>query len=76
MPIPSYIGKYFWDINPKTASPKKHPEYYIKRILELGDRKAFNWAKLVFGKERIKRTVKMAKISSRARNYWGSIINV
>lgn len=74
MPIPTYLKKYFWDINPKTANPKKYPEYYIKRVLELGDRRAFNWAKLVFGKARIKRVARGARLSSRAKNYWQSVL--
>lgn len=74
MSIPSYIQKYFWDINPKTASPKKHPQYYIRRILELGDKRAFNWAKLVFGKARIKRVAGSARLSPKAKNYWQSVL--
>lgn len=66
----SYVRKYFWDINPKKSSPKSHPEYYIKRILELGDKKAFLWLKLVFGKKKIRSVAKKAKLSPKSQNYW------
>ncbi|MBI2007467.1 MAG: hypothetical protein HYS83_02105 [Candidatus Blackburnbacteria bacterium] len=74
MPIPTYLKRYFWDINPKTASPKKHPEYYIKRILELGDKRAFRWARLVFGRARIKNVARNARLSPRTRNYWERVL--
>lgn len=70
MPISTYVQKYFWDINPNKASPKSHPEYYIKRILELGDKKAFSWLKIVFGKKRIKSVVKKTSLSPKSQNYW------
>ena len=70
MPLASYLRKYFWDIDPKKAKPKSHPEYYIKRILELGDTTAFNWLKIVFGKKKIEEVLEKAKISSKSKNYW------
>lgn len=70
MPIASYVQKYFWDIDPNKATPKKHSEYYIKRILELGDKKAFSWLKIVFGKDRIKTIVKKNRLSPKSQNYW------
>jgi len=70
MSLKSSIRKYFWDIDPKKAHPKSHPEYYIKRILELGDKKSFNWLKTVFGKRRIKSVVKKSNLSPKSQNYW------
>ena len=68
--LADYIQKYFWDINPKKAKPKNHPEYYIERILEYGNEKAFEWLKFVFGKEKIKSVAQKAKISAKSKNYW------
>jgi len=70
MSITSYLGRYFWDIDLKKAKPKSHPEYYIKRILELGDAKAFCWLKIVFGRKKIKHVLEKARISSKSKNYW------
>lgn len=76
MALASYVRKYFWDIDPRTAKPKSHPEYYIKRILELGDRQAFEWLKQVFGLELIKKVVKKSRLSPKAKNYWKLTLNV
>lgn len=64
------MQKYFWDINPQKAKPKSHPEYYINRILELGDNKAIAWLKTVFGKKKIKSVAKRGHLSPKSQNYW------
>ncbi len=74
MPIAEHIRKYFWDIDPRKASPKSHPDYYIKRILELGDEEAVTWLKLVYGKKRIKAVVKKGKLSPKSQNYWKLVL--
>lgn len=70
MLIPPSVRKYFWDIDTKYAQPKRHPDYYIKRILELGDGKAFRWLGTVFGENTIKRVAKNARLSPKSKNYW------
>lgn len=70
MSIVSYVQKYFWDIDPRKAQPKKHPEYYIRRILELGNKSSFNWLKIVFGKNKIKSVIKKNNLSSKSQDYW------
>lgn len=70
MPIHSSLRKYFWDINPKKARPKSHPEYYIKRVLELGDQQALSWLKRTFGKKKIRQIAQKAKLSPKSANYW------
>jgi len=70
MALPSNIKKYFWDIDPKKAAPKKHPEYYIKRILEYGDLKAYSWLKRVYGLKKIERVAKKSNLSSKSSNFW------
>jgi hypothetical protein len=74
MTIAPYLQKYFWDIDPRTASPKSHPEYYIQRILELGDQKAVDWLKLVYGKKKIKAVFKKVRLSPRSQNYWKLVL--
>lgn len=70
MALASYIKKYFWEIDAKKAQPKAHPEYYIKRILELGDKKAFLWLKKVFGEEKIRKVARKTRLSAKAKTYW------
>lgn len=68
--LPAHIRKFFWDINPQKAQPKQHPEYYIKRILELGDEKSVSWLKNVFGTKRVKTVAQKAKLTPKSKNYW------
>lgn len=68
--LPSHIQKYFWDIDSQKAQPKKYPEYYIKRILEYGDKRAFTWLKSVFGLKKIKNVASRARLSPKSKNYW------
>ena len=75
MAIASYIQKYFWDIDPLKANPKKHPEFYIKRLLEMGDKKAVSWLKRVFGVKKVTRVSKRVKLSPKSKNYWSRIFN-
>lgn len=64
------IQKYFWDIDLKKAHPKSYPEYYIKRVLELGDKKALSWLKRVFGNKKISEVSKKKGLSLKSANYW------
>jgi hypothetical protein len=70
MPIASYIQKYFWEIDPARASPRSHPDYYIQRILEYGDERAFTWLMAVYGKKKIRLVSRKVKLTARSRNYW------
>ena len=71
-----YIQKYFWDIDPKKAAPKKHPRYYSARILEKGDKRAVDWLFRVFGKKRVKRMLPGIKLSPKSANYWRRVFRL
>lgn len=71
MALASYLHKYFWDIDASQATPKKHPEYYIERLLELGNTKAIGWAKRVYGVDKIIKVArKSRRLSQKSRTYW------
>ena len=70
MGLANPIRNYFWDINTNTASPRKHPRYYMTRILEIGNKRAVKWLFRVFGKKRISEALPMLKLSDRSANYW------
>ena len=69
------IQKYFWDIDVRSAKPKSHASYYIARILELGDAKAFEWLKRVYGVERIKKALPHTQLSKKSAQYWKLYFN-
>lgn len=68
--VAKHIRKYLWDIDVARAKPKSHANYYISRILEMGDEKAFEWLKRVYGVRKIKKTLSSAKLSKKSENYW------
>lgn len=70
MAVPSYIKKYFWDIDTKKANPRQKPEFFIKRILELGDKKAYEWAKEYYGEGKITEVAKKGKLTPKSKNFW------
>ncbi len=70
MSITPHIRKYFWDIDTRKARPKSYPEYYIRRILEYGDKRAFGWLKSIFGMRKIRKVAKKTKLSPKSKNYW------
>lgn len=70
MTIPSYIKKYFWDIDTKKARLKQKPEFFIKRILELGDKKAYKWAEEIYGEGKIAEVAKKGKLTPKSKNFW------
>lgn len=74
MAIAQQVQKYFWDIDPHKASPKSYPEFYILRILELGDQRSVDWLKLVYGKKKIKSVMKHGRLSPKSDNYWKLIL--
>ncbi len=42
----------------------------IKRILEMGDARAYEWLKIVFGLKKIMHVSKKARLSVKSKNYW------
>jgi hypothetical protein len=70
MSLSTHISGYFWDIDPENTSPKKHPRYYMTRILEFGDKRAIKWLFRVFGKEKVKEALLTLRLSDRSANYW------
>jgi hypothetical protein len=70
MSLSPQISRYFWDIDPDNANPKKHPRYYMNRILEVGDKKAVNWLFRMFGRDKVKKLLPTLHLSERSTNYW------
>jgi hypothetical protein len=70
MSLSTEIRGYFWDIDPEKATPKKHPKYYMTRILEEGNKKAVSWLFRMFGKNKVKSRLSSLRLSERSNNYW------
>lgn len=70
---PDFIKRYFWDIDLVKTDPKNSPDYFIKRILEIGNKKAFFWIKSVFGEDKIKSVISQRKLSPKSQNFWQNV---
>ncbi len=75
--MPSYLEKYFWDIDFEKLNYKKYPYFVIGRILEYGDVKGLRWMFKRFSNEQIKQSLKNTKdLSLRTTNFWADFFNV
>ena len=73
--IPSNLQKYFWDTDPAKVDTKKHKQYILERLLEIGDNEAANWLQKTFSKKDIIETIKKSrKISAKSANFWSLIL--
>ncbi len=76
-PLPSFLKRYFWDVDFSSLDKKKYPDFIIARILEQGDQKAINWLENNFNCPKIRRVLTSARgLSSKSVNYWSLILNV
>ena len=77
MKIPSYVKKYFWEVDTKELDLNKNSEYVASRILEYGDPKAANWLFKNISQRAIKKVVlKRRDLSLRSRIFWGIFLNL
>jgi len=75
--LPSFLKRYFWDIDFKKLDSKKNSEYIIVRLLEFGDEKAIRWLLKIFSKKLIKKIVMTRRgISPRTATFWGRVLGV
>lgn len=75
--MPSYLEKYFWDVDFGKLEYKKYPYFIIGRILEFGDAKSLRWMMTHFSLEQIKYTLKnISELSARTANFWADFFNI
>lgn len=73
--IPSYIKKYFWEIDAKKFDPRKRPEYVIARILEYGDPRAIKWIWRSFSKKEWRAALRLREVSRKTRTFWTPLVS-
>ena len=75
--IPSFLHRYFWDIDPATLDPTKHRRYIIERLLELGDSEAVSWMRMAFSQKEIVAALKEARaLTKKSANFWSRVYGV
>lgn len=77
MSLPSFLKKYFWEVDFKILDTKKHRTYIIERILEYGDTDAVRWlltaypAKIIIGVLKNSRS-----LSKKSAHFWALFFGV
>ena len=74
--LPSFLKKYFWDVEFKGVHLQQHRDFVLMRVLELGDEEAVQWMWENFNKEEMKNVLsKYRGFSSKSANFWAVILN-
>jgi hypothetical protein len=74
---PSFLKKYFWNIDFAKLDIQKHRPYVIAQILNYGDERAIQWLNKYFSKdEQIGVLCKGRNFSLRSANFWALILGV
>lgn len=75
--LPSFLKKYFWDVEFKNIDLQKRKIYVLKRLLEFGDEKAVVWMRKNFKREEIKDALcNFRGYSQKSANFWAFILGV
>ena len=75
--LPSFLKKYFWDVNFKELDFEKYPAYISERILEYGNVKAVKWLLRNVSKQDLKKIIiKTYQLSPKSANFWALFFNI
>jgi len=65
----------FWDVDPKTIDPKKHAQYVIERILQLGNDNEVRWMYRTYPRRRLQSVVNHSRaIDGPTRALWKELV--
>lgn len=74
---PTFLKKYFWDIDFDKLNIEKRRIYVLSRILNYGDEKATTWMWKNFKKSEIKNILSNFRgLSQKSANFWALILNL
>jgi len=75
--LPKFLKSYFWDVDFQQLDIKKHRQFILTRILNYGDKKAIEWAKKIFSKNEIKKTILSSRsLDRKSLNFWSLIFGL
>lgn len=64
----------FWDVDPRTTDPKKHAQYIIERILDLGDEKEVRWMSHFYPHSLIRRVLRESRVvHDKSKGLWARV---
>lgn len=71
--LPKEFKKYFWDVDFKTISPKRHIDFVLSRIMSLGMMKDVRWMLNHVSARKIKSFIVRSgdrQLDRRSNNFW------
>lgn len=75
--LPSFLKRYFWDVDFEQIDVKKQSKDIIGRILEYGDEQATRWMKKKFATQEIVDVLSRYRfVSPKSANYWALVFNL
>ncbi len=75
--LPSFLRKYFWDIDFDGIVPEQRKTFILKRLLEYGDEQAVEWMKDNYSKNEIKEVLLSCRgLSQKTQNYWALVFEL
>ena len=75
MKLPSYVKKYFWEVDADKIDFNKRRVYILKRLLEYGNPKVVGWAWRIFSKKNWLEALRSREISPMTRDFWLSLLS-
>ena len=75
--LPSFLKKFFWDVDFGNLRLPYHETYVLERVLEYGNDDAIRWVKTTFSPETIATLVRTSRvISRRTANLWAIVFGI
>jgi len=75
--IPSYLYRYFWDVDVKKLDPQSKPYFVISRLLDKGGVDAARWIKNNYKDALVSETLQEYRdFSLRSASFWALIYHV
>ena len=77
MKLPSFLRKYFWDVDFNNTDLKGNSFFVINRLLEYGDLKAISWLFKHAKRKQIEQVIKKSReLSPKTLNFWCLFFNL
>ncbi len=75
--LPSFLEKYFWEVEFKKIDLEKYRIYVLRRLLDYGDEEAISWMWKNFTEAEIKNILyNYRDLSLKSANFWAVIVDV
>jgi len=77
MKLPSFLKRYFWNVNFTDLDFEEKPSFVIARLLEYGDIKTLRWLFKNANKKQIEEVIMRSReLSPKTANFWGLFLNL